>query len=177
MVLLRPLPDEDYIFGWESGHSINNAVLRLPPDSPILTDMLALALSRPIVPPWFKRRLRVRQWGKWLFGRDTCLNAMPWGTIGPYALTHYAHKHGLAHKAKPIEVFYPVRFNDAVVSLLDPVADLKAITSNTIGVHLWHSKLALSQHLEPFEGCWLKEQCRRLGVADPRWFSELKRVA
>jgi hypothetical protein len=167
MVLLKPLPEEDHLFGWERHDSINSAVLRLPPDSPILADMLKLAFSDPIVPPWMPSRWRRKQRIRWFTGKHTKLDTMPWATIGPVALTYYSRQRGLQDKAKPVDVFYPVGLEDTA-SFFRPAAEL-GITPNTIAVHLWHSMIKLAADLEPLDGSWLKEQCRRLGVSDPRW--------
>ncbi|HZY68208.1 MAG TPA: hypothetical protein VFE52_06450, partial [Devosia sp.] len=95
---LKPLPRADYLFGWEHGRSINCSVLALPANSPLLNDLVEFSL-KPGMPPWFGP-LR-RNWFGLLerLGRVKGAEDLPWGTIGPAALTHFAHKHGKAHLA------------------------------------------------------------------------------
>src|SRR5712692_7731476 len=51
VVVLRPIEiDTPYLFGWESADLINNAVLRLPPRSRVLRDLVKLTSARVPVP-------------------------------------------------------------------------------------------------------------------------------
>src|SRR5690606_29530976 len=43
---VRPLEDDEYIFGWESSRYIASGVLRLPAESAILEAMRAIATTR-----------------------------------------------------------------------------------------------------------------------------------
>ena len=57
MVLLRPLGHTSpYLFGWETPTSICNAVLRMPPKSPVLHDLIHLTDARTPVPEWWSLR-------------------------------------------------------------------------------------------------------------------------
>jgi hypothetical protein len=139
VLLLKPIPDEEYVFGWQDTDSINGAVLRLPSDSPIIADILAMITSKPIVPPWWKRRARWRQQRNWLRGKDMPLEKMSWGVIGPVAITFFAQRNGLAPRAKPVEVFYPNHWSKAL-DIFDPAADIRSrLTEDTVAVHLWHN--------------------------------------
>jgi len=142
---LRPIEDADYIFGWETGKSINNAVLKMPADCPALAALSAIKDTPNFVPPWRKKRRR--RW-EWLRGGapPLPLEELPWGTTGPNALTYYAKQHGVAHLASPIDRFYPLHW-DQVRLLFDPALPLKALTTpRTDAIHLYHSKLAPFAH-------------------------------
>ena len=96
---------------------INNAVLRLPPDHPVLRDMLARARAAE--------------------GQD-----LGWGAIGPYLLTEIAEAHGADASALPPERFFAVA-PDEFWRLFDPasrdfVAD--ALRGADL-VHLWSELL------------------------------------
>ncbi len=132
---VRPIEDADYVLGWQDQGSLNNAVLKLPPDCPVLAELCNL--KDGFIPPWSKsqdkRRLRLRQ----LLGRPLQLEEMRWGTTGPKALTWYAQQHGLVSKAAPIDVFYPVAMSH-IGLLIDPALSLdELITPRTRAVHLW----------------------------------------
>ena len=142
---LRPIEDADYIFGWETGKSINNAVLKMPADCPALAALSAIKDTPNFVAPWGKKRQRRLEWLRGA-APPLPLEELPWGTIGPNALTYYARQHGIAHLASPIDRFYPLHW-DQVKLLFDPALPLKALTTpRTDAIHLYNSKLA------PFAG-------------------------
>lgn len=119
---LRPMQDEDYIFGWEDVYAINCAVLKLPADNPATLDLASI--QEGWVPPWIK-------------GAPKPLNEYPWGTTGPRALTHYLQAHGLDTKAKPSDILYPLH-NRHWQLLFDPELTIGDIsTSRTHYIHLW----------------------------------------
>jgi hypothetical protein len=133
---LRPIEDADYIFGWQSKRSIANAVLKLPPDCPVLAALRAIKDTPDFVPPWSKRRKRRLEW---LRGPAPAipLEDLPWGTIGPDALTYYARRFHVDHLASPIDRFYPVYGLQAPL-LFDPGLSLdELITPRTDAIHLY----------------------------------------
>jgi hypothetical protein len=138
---LRPIADADYFFGWETGKSINNAILKMPVDCPALAALIAIKDSPHFLPPWRKKRPQRWQWLR----RGAALlplEQLPWGTTGPDALTYYAKQHGLTHLASPIDRFYPVHW-DQVSLLFDPGLPLEALTTpRTDAIHLYNSKFA-----------------------------------
>jgi hypothetical protein len=136
--LLAPLADQPcHLFGWEDETHLGNAVLRLPPDSPILADLIAL-FDRQDVPFWLSRRERLKaRWRRWRTGR-TGLPLMPWGTAGPRAITALARKHGKVLEAAKPSRFYPVHYRDAGW-IRDPSHRIEALAQpDTLAVHLWN---------------------------------------
>lgn len=141
VLCLRPLSAEAYLFGYEDGHLMNGAVLRLPPDSAMLAALCRWADNPAPIPPWLSkgrlRRLRFQR----LFGWRTAVQDLPWGVLGPRAITHVAREMGLDAVAKPIDVFYPVHHSQ-VPLLLDPglsVEDL--VTPRSLCLHLFNEVL------------------------------------
>jgi hypothetical protein len=138
---IKPLDDAEYIMGWEDGTHICNALLRLPVDSLLLQDLRSIGQAKAFVPPWFRRRdrrcLRMRAF----FGVPRRLADMPWGTVGPVALTYYARKHSVAQHALAADILYglaPTRAN----LLLDPGLTMNDfVTPRTKVVHLWSEHL------------------------------------
>lgn len=108
MYLLRPLDlGSAYLFGEESPGMINNAVLRLPPDSPMLP-LLLEPFEKRRVPRSTPRRMKVgARVRSWLQGSaDPATFA--WGSTGPLAINQLARRLNLTGKALPPDVFYPV---------------------------------------------------------------------
>lgn len=164
MLFLRPLPQSDYHFGWERPGSICNAVLKLPIDSPVLAATLAIAFSDQPVLPWWGPVKRRRNWLKGKIGIGRKVTELPWGAIGPKAITHFAVKQDIVSLASPFPVFYP---NPPCLApdAFSATANFKArLTPDTIAVHLWKTELKEAGVLEPQEGSWIDRQCDRLGI-------------
>jgi hypothetical protein len=134
---VRPIEDAGYIFGWQDRRIICGAVLKLPPDCPILARLCNLRDG--FIPPWLGRRAQLKLRIRRFMRQPVPLARMEWGTTGPKALTWYAKRCGLASQAAPNDVFYPVAMSH-IRLLLDP--DLRLddlITCRTRTVHLWHA--------------------------------------
>jgi hypothetical protein len=134
---IRPIADEDYIFGWSTRKAINNAVLKLPTGSPILQDLCRI--KNGFVPPWAGARYRLRMHlSRLLGGSIHSVEDLPWGSTGPKALTWYAKRHAVDHLAKDRDVFYPLLSREMPL-LLDPGQKLEdLITPRTAAVHLYN---------------------------------------
>src|SRR5581483_8325273 len=93
---LEPIEDSDYIFGWESSLSINNAILKLPADCLVLTQLRALK-QKSCALPWLKSK---RKWRRKIV---RSIEELPRGTTGPAALTYYAKHFGIERFARPVD--------------------------------------------------------------------------
>lgn len=132
---LEHLPEQ--VVGRVDENEINTAVLKLPPDSPILGPLLRLFKERH-VPPWLPPRAKAAAWVRLLITGRTGLSQMPWGSAGPRAVTWLGRRHGLDRHTLPPAVFYPKHWRDAAW-ILDPELSLDAICSpETLAVHLWN---------------------------------------
>jgi hypothetical protein len=166
--LLKPIefPPDAYLFGWQKTDLINGAVLFMPKDSALVTELLDF-VDRPLVaPPWlpFKKRWRYEL-------RDRLgLKPLPladhrWGVIGPRAITYFAHQLGLASRAVPQDVFYPLppkRAKDA----FDPAIDVaRYITDRTVAVHLWNEEIKALKALPAPKGSYIEQICARHTIA------------
>jgi len=155
MYLIRPLDEHaEYLFGEERPGVINNAVLRLPANSPVLDELL-----RPFrgeVPSWLTLRNRwVSSARKWVSGAVD-IGAMPWGTTGPAALTATAKKFGMTSLALPPMAFYPVPWEEAGW-IVDPERDLdQMVDDNTVGIHLWNECIRDIKNRPPPDGSFLQ---------------------
>src|SRR5687768_3104608 len=106
--LLQPLDVESaYLFGKQAPGVLNNAVLRLAQDSPILPELLHPFRER-VTPWWLPLRVRLSAKLRELVFGTADLGGLPWGSTGPLALTALARKHSLVPEALPENAFYPV---------------------------------------------------------------------
>jgi hypothetical protein len=130
-------------------------VLRLPPDSPMLTPLLAQFDGRT-VPDWLSWRsfiaAKVRTW---ITGRSD-LARLPWGTAGPFAVSALAERFGVSSQALPPDAFNPAPWFQARW-ILDPAVKLEdMITERTVGVHLWNELIKPFKNEPAPEGSFLQ---------------------
>jgi hypothetical protein len=138
---LQPLEDSDFIFGWESTNYIASGALKLPTNSAVLSELTRIKDMRAFIPPWASPRRKLYYRWRARLGMPVAIQDMPWGYVGPYALTWYLKQHGLEKYAAPIDVFYPVHFNQTAL-LLDPDLRIEDITTpRTRLLHLSNEKL------------------------------------
>jgi hypothetical protein len=135
--LLAPLPPEPpYLFGRE-GRFINQAVLRLPADCPVIAEAIAL-FEEEAIPSWLGPRDRLAARWRLLKSGRAGIEDMPWGTTGPHAFTALLVRHGLADQALPKATFYPAGWEKADW-IRDPGVALDDMAGEgTIAVHLWN---------------------------------------
>lgn len=66
---------------------------------------------------------------------------MPWGVIGPDAITYFLNELNLNNQVQPIDVFYPVHYQ-CIHQLIDPDLKIEDVTSSrTVCVHLYNEML------------------------------------
>ena len=129
--------ESPYLFGIESPGILNNAVLRAPSDSSLISGLLE-PFVKPTTPKWMPLGKYSRMRARELLTGHVALADVPWGTTGPRALTGLARRHGLMHLAQPQDLFYPVPWSRASW-ILDPDAALEEVISErTVAVHLWN---------------------------------------
>jgi hypothetical protein len=168
ILMLRPIESSaPYLFGRESDELINGAVLRLPPSSRALRDLLRLTSSRVPVPHWWPAAQRRKQRWDGLLGRHQKAQDMPWGTMGPYALTATLRRYGLEGEAQLVAAFYPIHWNETSLFFEPPEAVEAKICPDTFAVHLWNNVLGDRRREPPPPRSWLAEMCERYGVSLP----------
>jgi len=136
--LVKPLGDlPAQVLGRVDENEINTAVLKLPPNSPILEPLLTL-FDDCQVPPWLPWRARSAAWMRLLTSGRSGLSKMPWGSAGPRAVTWLARRYGVDREAMPPAHFYPRHWKDAAW-ILDPQFTLEDVClPETLAVHLWN---------------------------------------
>ena len=153
--LVRPLDfDRLYLFGEYEARRINNGVLRLPADSPMLPPLLQLFDERT-VPPWLPWRNRLAAgWRLRRTGRSG-LGRMPWGSAGPKALTYFASEFGLLEEALPPPVLYPLPWQEAQRIAREPLETL--ITAETASIHIWNERIKHLKYRSATPGSFLEQ--------------------
>lgn len=133
----------EYLFAWETNKSINNAVLFVAPDAPLLSDLLAVfnqpgkQLLIPYLPPVRKLEVALRR----MMGEALPPENMQFGATGPMPLTYYVKERGLADRVLPASTFYPVPY-EKIPTLMKSGSDLTTfVRPETVGIHLWRSQL------------------------------------
>ncbi|WEJ33338.1 hypothetical protein [Devosia sp. SD17-2] len=143
LYLLKPLaPPDDYLMAWERPGSVNSAVLYIPPEAPLLGDLLAVfdRDNRPLLEPFLPLYRRLEVAARRLVGDKVPPEHLQYGATGPMALTHYVRARGLVEKVKPSTTFYPIPY-EGIPALLQPGSDVtSAIRPETLGIHLWRSQ-------------------------------------
>jgi hypothetical protein len=168
MLMLRGIPDMgEHIFGWEDEKLINNAIMRLPPNAPVLRDLVRHITARvPIDPRWGWHK-KAWQVVRGFIGRPIPLGKMEWGVAGPDALTHFGRRYDLAKLAQPIEVFYPVPYSRAA-DVFNPDIDIEAcFTPRTRTIHLWNSHIKDHKSTSPPAGSFIDRMCQRHRIMVP----------
>lgn len=140
---LKPLsiPEHGYVLGFEDDNWINGAILRIPKNSPLLESLLNAAYDPQFVPPWYSKSRQFRLKTKKVLGIGTSLADMPWGVIGPKAITYYVRSHQQENNVQPIDIFYPVHYQ-CISQLCDPNLTIQELTtSRTLAIHLYNEML------------------------------------
>lgn len=137
---VRPLPEDEYLFGWEADDVLGSAVLRFPESSPVLAQMNEAA-SNPYFVPWWGRPLRIYyQKFRRMIGVPVHVSRQKWGTIGPLLVHNAVKLHGLLDRAQPMDVLFPVSPIQSTL-LNDPGLTLRDLcTPRTRAVHLWNTR-------------------------------------
>lgn len=140
---LKPLsiPDSSYMFGYEEDTKINGAILAMPKESALLKNLLESAYDPQFIPPWYSKTKQFRLKIKKIFGLGKTISDMPWGVIGPDAITYYAVQSNLEKFAQPIDIFYPVhhRCISHLTGIGLQIADITS--SRTLCIHLYNEML------------------------------------
>lgn len=140
IIALRPFPGGDYVMGFETGVSVNNAVLRLPQHSPTLRDLRVFSPATRGVAPHITGARRLKYWVRTL-GRGYPIEKWAWGSTGPKALTIYLTRHDELRHALPPPVFYPVGVHDHAEFLQPGRWRLGDFSDATVCLHLWGSRI------------------------------------
>ena len=104
--------DTGHYHGWQGADEINGGVLRLPPKSPTLKDLIGYTEDPYAIVPWLPLREKKRARAARKVGTPIHASEMPWGVWGPRALTWLLHKNGEEGNAFPRHILYPIPYKN-----------------------------------------------------------------
>ena len=166
----RPMDfDSDYVMGFElpGGHRVNNAVLGMPADSPLMAALLAFTSDPFAIPPFLSAAQTNAYRAAAAKGAPVHVSQQPWGVWGPLMITHVVHALGLADKVMPLDAFYPVTFPERLMFLRRASLAQAKMTEKTTALHLWASnkrELGLRHSGVPAKGSYLDVLLAKHGV-------------
>lgn len=148
LLLLRPLPAfEDILIGEEKNGKLCNAVLWLPPDAPLLSEIITAFLARGM-PPWTYGKPRWKRFWKTLLGQEFKMSDYPKHQWGRHPLEYYVKHAGVAAKVQPwARFYYPVIYDDYLYKAnpFQHIVDDPAVA----GLHVFHKPEALFRDADP----------------------------
>ncbi len=165
-LFLRPLPEEPFMMGWISETRVNNAVLYMPADHPLLRDYYDAITAVPVRVPWAAPHVWLRRELGVAIGRAIPSNLQKMG-IGPRALTYFVRCHHLEAQVSPRERFYPIPDRDLAMLLAPDDREARSrITPSTDLIHASRGRLEALGLLKeaPHPQSYFGQACRRLGV-------------
>ena len=166
----RPMDyDSDYVMGFElaGGHRVNNAVLAMPADSPLMKALLDFTADPFAIPPFLSPAQISSYRAAADRGEPVHVSQQPWGVWGPLMITHFVHALGLSAKVLPVEAFYPVTFPERLTFIRRAGLAAAKITPQTTALHLWASnkrELGLRHNGLAPKGSYLDQLLVRHGV-------------
>ena len=153
--LLRPLDGtRRYLFGKEEPTLINNAILRIPPESSLL-GLLLEPFEKKRIPRGLPLRTYIPARVRELISGRGDLSRLPFGSTGPDALTSAAARLGLTSEALAVDIFNPVSWRKADW-IRDPQIGLESVvTDRTVAIHLWNECIKGFKNAPAAEGSFL----------------------
>lgn len=120
------------------GNLVGNAMMKVPPQSPLVTDLVRLTSKPYEMPPWIPEDMQKKVWEK-LQGKPFFPGAMTYATVGPVGLTYYAKKRNLFCHIMPSHHFYPVDFKNVERFGEQDEAFRASLAQETGAIHVWNS--------------------------------------
>jgi hypothetical protein len=157
------------VMGFErpDGRYVNNAVLGLPADHPMLAAMLDFTQDLHPIPRWLGPKVRESYRAAAAAGTPVPVTQQAWGTWGPLMVSHFAKRFGMLDQVQPVGAFYPVSFPERQTFLKPSRRVERYLKPETTALHLWASnkrEIGLNHHGLPPPGSYLDDLCRRHGI-------------
>ncbi|WLF83016.1 galactosyltransferase Lgt5 [Moraxella sp. ZY210820] len=140
---IKPLiiPEHGYLLGFEDDSKINGAILALPKESVLLQKLIEISHDENFIPLWYPKKKQRRLKFKKMLGMAKHIADMPWGAIGPEAITYFVQQNKILHYVQDIDILYPVHYT-CIKHLINGNLDIADITTKrTLCVHLYNEVL------------------------------------
>ena len=142
---VKPFPNTDFVFAPHFKTTFANGVLRLPPESKTLRDLIAFTDSEyPELPPDFimyNRAARERHEERQREGKRTHISEMAWDTWRPHALTYFLKRNGEDRHALPSDALYPLQAGEIARVLQKPFRAKIDLPPDCLSVHFYGSAI------------------------------------
>lgn len=152
-----------YVFGWEDETYINTAVLSLPGESQVLSDICELLSQDHFFAPWWTQSQVELQLEAIRKGSHLSLAELPWATTGPKLMTYCIVKNDVTQYARYPQAFYPIHWRDFALPFMENDQVSHSLTDECIGIHFWNHMLGELKH-SPQTGSFVAMQCERFGI-------------
>lgn len=163
---LAPIPKADHIFGYFSKHSICNAVMRLPTDSPTLQAYTDYSLDPFPIRPWVEGAERAELERQKQAGELPHASEQAHSVYGPEVMTWYLRHFDEIQHASPIPVFYPLPFRQTGQANDIHAREFREtyLTDETLAVHLWGRRMRwwIAKGIKRYS--FLDRRLRALGI-------------
>lgn len=120
------------------GNLVGNALMKLPPNAGLTTDLVGVTSMPYKMPPWVSKEMQERVWEK-LQGKPFHPGAVSYATVGPIALTYHAKKRKLLREVLPSHHVSPVFYTELSRFAAPDAAFRAALSKETGTIHLWNS--------------------------------------
>lgn len=165
---LKPLSSSsEHVFGFSSPNKINNAVLRIAPNSELIDDYISAITADPLQIPWASISRQLKRKFE-IFKGQSQPHPNFKTNIGPKALTYFVKKHGLLSYAQHQEVYYPLPAKEISLLLQPEEQVLPKLTDNAIMIHAWRNTLKFQGYLNstPPADSYIGKACRGYNVTN-----------
>lgn len=131
--------------GHDTDGMVASGVLAMPSESPMLGELIGY-FSGKSIPPWLRLRWKLRFAIERALKGSFPIERMPWGYLGPNAVTAMVHKHGLLGGVLPAHVFHPWGWQEADI-VFGPAQDvLQRIMPDTVSLHMYNQMIRARKH-------------------------------
>lgn len=138
VIALRPFRFEGpWVMGYENERGLNNAVLSLPKNSPMLKNLVEMASRSRGIPPHLTGLRRLKYRARGMFTGGVPVTRWPWASTGPRAVTLFAERSGEVLQALPIDAFYRIPHDEAWRFVTPGALSSKDFPGTSWGAHLW----------------------------------------
>ncbi len=135
---LRPLPESEWLLGWESDWSMNCALLKVPAESDLVRALVDATKDRHFVAPWWRGPKRRLYAGLKKLGLGLHISRTKWGATGPDLLTYLVKRQGLESKAMPADAFFPLHFHMTKLLFEEGLSVKDLVTPRSYTLHLFY---------------------------------------
>ncbi|CUH79820.1 hypothetical protein [Tropicibacter naphthalenivorans] len=164
VLCVQPLPDDPFHIGKEHGGMVNGAVLRLPPESATLNQLIDWFEDPHFVPHWLNDAQQAKVDAAEPGNRLETAFRLVRPAVGPRALRHTIRAMKEDNHLRRPEVYYPVRGVYSDVFFNPHGGAEESLSFDTLTVHLYASMIRPfhTKHM-PAKSSFIAQYAREIG--------------